>query len=228
MNIASLPAGEIAEALRRDGHPPLYYWVLHGWIEIFGESDFSVRALSGVLSALTLPLAWVAGRRSGGRPLGALALIVFSLTPFCVRYATEARMYSMVMLLVLAGYLVLTDLLRTPSFARVLLTALIVGALLWTHYWSLYLLAVVGAVLLMRWWRDPERRDGTLWALGALVIGGLSFLPWVPSLVDQAEADRHAVGAPFAADPGPRCHPSGPRGARGGRDGALRPGQTRC
>jgi uncharacterized membrane protein len=32
VNIASLPIGDIPEALRSDGHPPLYYLVLHGWI----------------------------------------------------------------------------------------------------------------------------------------------------------------------------------------------------
>ena len=32
VNIASLPIGEISDALRRDGHPPLFYVLLHGWI----------------------------------------------------------------------------------------------------------------------------------------------------------------------------------------------------
>ena len=194
VNIASLPLDEIGDALRRDGHPPLYYWLLHGWMEVFGDGDVAARSLSGIFSVLTLPLAWIAGRRLGGPSMGALALIVFALTPFCVRYATEARMYSLVMLLVLAGYLVLSDLLKAPTWWRTAAVALISGALLWTHYWAIFLIAVAGALLLVRWWRDPERRDGTLWALGALVAGGLSFLPWLPSLVDQAER----TGTPWA------------------------------
>ena len=48
VNIAKLPVGDIPEALRHDGHPPLYYWLLHGWMAVFGESDRSVRALSGI------------------------------------------------------------------------------------------------------------------------------------------------------------------------------------
>ena len=46
----------------------------------------------------SLPLAYLAGRRMGGRVLGAIALGVFALTPFLIRYGTEARMYSLVSL----------------------------------------------------------------------------------------------------------------------------------
>ena len=65
VNIAKLPLGDLREALRHDGAPPFYYVLLHGWIDLFGTSDVAVRALSGVLSVATLPLAWFAGRRLG-------------------------------------------------------------------------------------------------------------------------------------------------------------------
>ena len=32
VNISKLPLGDIGEALRHDGHPPLYYYLLHGWM----------------------------------------------------------------------------------------------------------------------------------------------------------------------------------------------------
>ena len=35
VNIASLPVGEIPDALRQDGHPPAYYLILHHWMEVF-------------------------------------------------------------------------------------------------------------------------------------------------------------------------------------------------
>ena len=68
VNIARLPLGDLLEALRHDGHPPLYYLLLHGWMEVVGEGDVAVRALSGVFAVATLPLAWIAGRRLAGRP----------------------------------------------------------------------------------------------------------------------------------------------------------------
>ena len=112
VNIAQLPVGDLVGWLRHDGHPPLYYLLLHVWTDIFGTGDVAVRALSGVFGLLTLPLAWIAGRRRGGRCSGGSRVTFVALSPFAVRYSDEARMYSMVMFLAFAGYLLLDDVLR--------------------------------------------------------------------------------------------------------------------
>src|SRR4051812_46724049 len=67
VNIAKLPITKIPDALRHDGHPPLYYFLLHFWMRAFGDGDIAVRSLSGVFAIATLPLAWVAGKLAGGR-----------------------------------------------------------------------------------------------------------------------------------------------------------------
>jgi mannosyltransferase len=208
VNISTLPLGEMPGALRRDGHPPLFYVLLHFWERLGGGADWWLRALPGVLSAATLPVIHAAGRRIGARadsvtgagPLGArrtglLALAVLSLMPFAVRYGAEVRMYSLVMLLVSLGYLLVDDLLTgrrgetwravTPSAAG---AALVAAALLWSHYWSLWLLAGVGLLALWRAWREPAggRRTGARALVVSLVAGGLLFLPWVPTLLYQS------------------------------------------
>ncbi|MDQ3294343.1 MAG: YraN family protein, partial [Actinomycetota bacterium] len=104
-NIAGLGLGSIPEALRHDGHPPLYYFLLHWWMNLFGEGDAEVRSLSGVLAVAALPLAWLVGRRVGGRRVAWATSLLLALSPFAVRYATETRMYALVILLVLAGHL---------------------------------------------------------------------------------------------------------------------------
>ena len=48
---------------------------------------------------------WAAGRRLGGRTTATIALLLLASSPFAIRYATEARMYSLVTLLALGGYL---------------------------------------------------------------------------------------------------------------------------
>lgn len=194
VNIASLPLGDIGAALRHDGHPPLYYWLLHGWMEVVGDGDVAARTLSGVLSVATLPLAWLAGRRIAGRPGACWAVVVVALSPYAVRYGTEARMYALVMFLVAAGYLLLRSVLDGATGWRLPVLALVTGALLWTHYWSLYLLAVTGTLVLLRWWRDPSTRHASGAAVVALVAGGLTFLPWLPSFLEQA---AH-TGTPWA------------------------------
>ncbi len=195
VNIASLPVGDIPDALRHDGHPPLYYWLLHGWMSLFGDGDVAVRALSGLLSVATLPLAWAAGRRMAGRGGAAWAVVVLALSPFAVRYATEARMYALVMFLVAAGYVVLARVLSTPRTLDVVLLAGIAAALLWTHYWALYLIAATGGLLVMRWWRQPARRRATLAAASAIALGSTTFVAWLGVFVDQA---AH-TGTPWAS-----------------------------
>lgn len=199
VNIARLPISKIPEALRHDGHPPLYYVLLHGWMNVFGESDRSVRALSGLWSLAAFPLLWVAARRLGGRRVATYAIVLLAVSPYVVRYGTETRMYAMLMALSLAGWLLVADALRRPTAVRLAAIAVIVGVLLWTHYWSMWLLASGTIALLVGAWRarrsdDTVRLRSTLAVLGALVVGGLLFLPWVPNLLYQG---AH-TGTPWA------------------------------
>ena len=213
VNIARLPIGEIPAALRLDGHPPLYYVLLHGWMSVLGESDTAVRALSALFSVLTVPLLWWVLRPRGER-VAWVAAGLLAASPFAIRYATEARMYSLVMLLVVAGWLAVERSIERPSFWRLAGVAACTGLLLLTHYWSMFLLAAVGIVLL---WAALRRGVTAAWkVIAAMVVGGLAFLPWVPSFLTQlqhtgtpwGEASRPAdviwlsavdfVGGPFS------------------------------
>jgi len=199
VNIARLPLADIPAALRHDGHPPLYYGLLHGWMQVFGSGDGAVRSLSGLFSVVALPLAWLAGRRRGGPLLGWIAVAVLALSPFGLRYATETRMYALVMVLVLAGYLVVDDVARRarPGWLPLAALALLSGALLLTHYWAIWLLGSVELVLAWRWWRSTgvEARRPLARAFLAVAAGGLLFLPWLPSFLYQS---AH-TGTPWAS-----------------------------
>jgi uncharacterized membrane protein len=194
VNISKLSRPDLLAALRHDGHPPLYYLLLHVWMRAFGDGDIAARSLSGIISVATLPLAWLAGKRLAGVTGARWSLALLALSPFAIRYATEARMYALVMFLVLCLALVLDNLLERPRPSGVVSLAVISGALLWTHYWSLYLLATIGGLLIVRWWRDRGTREVTRWAILGLGLGGLLWLPWVPSLLSQA---AH-TGTPWA------------------------------
>src|SRR4029450_2947555 len=122
---------------------------------------------------------------------------VVALSPYAIRYATEARMYSLVMLLVLAGYLVLSDALVDPRPWRLAALALISGLLLLSHYWSFYLLAGTGLVLATRWWRRPPERARTGRVMLAMAAGGLLFLPWLPGFLYQSANTGTPWGEPF-------------------------------
>ena len=198
VNIASFPLRSIAHELRLDGAPPLYYYLLHVWMGLVGHSDASIRALSGLFGVFALPLMWWVVRRGFGRTEAIAALAVLASSPFAVYFATETRMYSLIVLLVTAGIGALQALLSRPTIPRAALVALIGALLLYTHYWALYLFVVVGCWLLIVALRDTgARRRGGVYGLAALLAAGILWLPWVPTFLYQ----RAHTGTPWSAAP---------------------------
>lgn len=192
--IARLPLAELPQALREDGAPPLYYLLLHAWIGLVGDGGLVVRLPSVGLAALSLVLVCQLGRRLGGPAAGRAALILLASMPWWARYATETRMYMLIVVLVLAGGLALHALRARPSATAFVGVAAATGALLLTHYWSLFLLAGVGVWHL----RPLLRRSRTaVRVLAAMAVGSLAFLPWLSSFLYQSSH----TGAPWAKAP---------------------------
>ena len=195
--IAEKPLGDIPDALRLDGHPPFYYFLIHIWMDLVGTSDFAVRALSGLIAVASLPLVWVAGRRLAGLHAAWLALTAAAVSPFAIRYATEARMYSLVALVCLALWYLTDRALTAPKWRRLGALAGLAALALYTHYWSAYLIGALGLVSLWAWRRD--KNSGGLKVAGALTLGVVLFLPWVPIMFDQLQH----TGTPWALPSAP-------------------------
>ena len=107
-------------------------------------------------------------------------------------------------------YLAVRRALELPSRRRLIAVEAVTAALMYTHYWDLYLVAVGGAVGLWRTvdgdaGRGPSRaRTRTRAArpaksLGAMVGGVAVWLPWSPVFVFQV---LH-TGTPWASPAGP-------------------------
>ena len=202
VSIARKPLHELPAYLKRDGAPPLFYVLLHGWTGIFGTSNLAVRALPGVIGVATLPLAWLAGKRLAGTWAAWAAMLLVATSPFAIRYATEARMYSLVALLTALGYLALDRALRHPRLGNLAAVAAVTALLLYTHYWAFYLLGVTMIWLAYQSWLGrPQWHRGARAALLAGAVGCVAFLPWVPIFLFQSAhtGTPWATPATFAA-----------------------------
>ncbi len=170
-------------------------------MSIFGQSDFSTRFLSGIFGVLTLPVAWLAANRFGGRMVAWTTLVLLATAPFAVYYATEARMYSLVLLLTGCGILALQRSLSKPRPGNLIAVGVVTAALLYAQYWAIYLVAMVGLWLVLSMLRSRQRDKGSdRWrrpipTLIALLVGCLTFVPWLPTFLYQA---KH-TGTPWAA-----------------------------
>jgi len=121
-----------------------------------------------------------------------------TLSPFDVTYGQEVRMYSLVMLLTACGFIALDRAVRQPRPGNLVAVAVVTAALLYTQYWAVYLLATVAVGLLWAGWRpkaDAAQRRGARRSFGALVVGAIAFVPWLPTFIFQS---RH-TGTPWAA-----------------------------
>src|SRR5438309_8912337 len=93
------PLGDIPGLLRHDGAPPLFYMLLHFWMQAFGTGESATHALSLVFGLLTIPVGMWAGWSLFGRRAGVYAAFLFAFSTFLTAYAQESRMYELMALL---------------------------------------------------------------------------------------------------------------------------------
>src|SRR5947209_13442403 len=59
--ISSHSLSAIPGVLRHDGSPPLFYLLLHVWIQLFGNSEAATHSFTIVIGLLTIPVGFWAG-----------------------------------------------------------------------------------------------------------------------------------------------------------------------
>ncbi len=195
VGIASHPLTDIPRALVQDGSPPLYYLLLHVWMEIAGTGEAATRALSLLFALIAVPVSFWAGSATFDRRAGALAAAGAAGCPFLTYYAQETRMYSLVVVLSLAACasFVLAFVRGRPR--HVPLLGLWLTLLLYTHNWGLFLTGGMAVA-----WLALRRRGTVETKPGALLAAAiaLAYLPWLPTVVSQALD----TAAPWSSRPG--------------------------
>jgi hypothetical protein len=203
VGIADRPLGDIPTALRADGSPPLYYMLLHFWLGIAGSSEAGVRGLSLLFALLAVPAAWWAGRMVWSSTKAAwFAAVLMAFNPFLAQYAQEARMYSLVALLIIPATVcfvrayALDRLGGRPWIAGF---AVSVAVALYTHNWPIFFTVAAAVAWALLWKLAADRRRRELLRDGLLGFGGALalYLPWVPTTLYQA---AH-TGAPWSDAP---------------------------
>ncbi|MEZ4517429.1 MAG: glycosyltransferase family 39 protein [Chloroflexota bacterium] len=65
--VSRLTTGGILSTTGNDVHPPLYFWLLHLWRSLSGDSEFGLRLLSSFFGTLTVAATFALGRDMGRR-----------------------------------------------------------------------------------------------------------------------------------------------------------------
>ena len=174
IQMASAELNRIAVQPGMDVHPPAYFLLLRGWMEIAGRSEFSLRWLSVPFSLLTVALLMRFGKKisrqlNGGKGAFAISLATGGLaavSPLFVAYAQEVRMYALLVFVALTSVYAQWQIVCDPSNSRPIrlrplwiLYILATAACLYTHYFTIFLLLFQNLVWLV-WMLIPTPNSG--------------------------------------------------------------------
>lgn len=175
---SSMSVEEMVDNLKYDNHPPLYYLLLKAWTTAFGDSETSIRFLSLIFSVITIFLVYRIGEEIYSKKTGLYASFLISIAVFHVKYAQEARSYTLFAMLAAVSFLYFFRLKKDVNKKNIVLYLLSSIFLLYTHTYSLFLLLVQNIVMFL------QRKDLKKW-LGLQTVLGVLYLPYIFVLVKQ-------------------------------------------
>lgn len=210
-SLRTLP--ELIEALQNNVHVPAYFGLLGLWEDFVGQSEFALRALSTLLSILSVALTYALGKRLF-HPIAGLAAAAFvALNTFSIYYAQETRMYAMLAAVGAASMWVFIDFWKRPDFRRGLALALLNALGLYTHY-SYPLVMIAQGFLALFWlagmfydslsvrgWRRSFEQIKTplIAYITANLLTVILFLPWLPTALTSITAQPN-ISEPTSLD----------------------------
>ena len=182
---ARLPISQIVNNTVQSSHPPLYYLLLHMWLGLVPDSDTAVKLLSVLWGALLIPAVyWLSQQLFNNHTVSLTAAALVAVSPFHILYSHELRMYTQLMVLVVAGTAVYWQARQTNKVGWWLLAGLLFLCAVYTHLFAFLALAGIGLYAL----RESRRNRRALGATaGITAVIMLCFLPWLNLMLAEAE-----------------------------------------
>lgn len=162
-----------ADASAAEEHPPAYYFILWGWIKIFGNSLVAVRMLSIITSIGIIFCVYLIASHLFDQQTALTAAFLSTILPFQIHYGQEIRMYGLLTLwLCIATYALLKRQWILFSIAAALAQ--------YTHNLAaFYLIPLAITPIFQKDWKTL--RSLTLAGFAAIII----YSPWLTQLPAQ-------------------------------------------
>lgn len=175
-------ADTIKALVEHPEHPPLYYVMARFWMQLFNDVVTTPRSLSALISLLVLPCVyWLCLELFESSMVGWVAVALVAVSPICIRYAQEARQYSLWIVMILLSSVALLRAIRLKTKFTWIAYSVIVALSLYCHLFSGLVLMGHGLYVLAL---ERFRLTKTLTAyLLASSFGLLAFTPWVGVII---------------------------------------------
>ncbi len=188
----------LADAVRADlTNPPLYYLLLNIFARFFGTTAYALRWVSSAFNLITIALLYALTRRLFDRKAGVYAAAVAASAALLWWASQEARMYTMLALLVVIAAFAWQRLLERPTRAAWLALWAAELALLYSHNTGPIAAVWLNLVTLIAWVgaRNFHRPNWRTWFAGQIGIFVL-WLPWLRIFLNLGEANAALSSAP--------------------------------
>ena len=98
----SNPFEIVVSLFNEDFHVPMHFVLLHYWMKLFGQTDFTLRLMGCLITVLSVPVSfYVLKDLFASRKIAIIASLFLSLNAFNIHYSTEVRFYGMAITLML-------------------------------------------------------------------------------------------------------------------------------
>jgi uncharacterized membrane protein len=183
IKIAKLPVLSLLKFLYSDVHPPLYFYLLHYWIKLFGSSEAAVRFLSLFFGELLILYIYLFCRKFLSLRTAVIASVLISISAFLIRYSQETRSYSLLAFLTAASMYyflsTLTDYKKQYSILHIITSTL----LIYTHVYGFFIITAQ-IVFLLIYYKTAGKEIISI-AIRNIVLTFVFFLPWAWVLLNQ-------------------------------------------
>jgi hypothetical protein len=194
------------------GKLPLFDIVLHGWVRLFGDSLFALRAMPAALGTIAIVLLFIAVREvcrslggetvaEAGEVAGAFAALIYALNVTMVVSDRTAREFPLLIIAELAQIIFFVRAQRRATWVEYLGIAISTAIMVSTNYTASFLLSAealwLGSLLLARWAGSARAADLEILGPGLAVMAGIALLtPLLPGIfISSSHAVHHnAVG----------------------------------
>lgn len=121
-------------------NPPFYYMILSFWVPVFGDSEFIARVPSAVLGSLSIFAVYALGKLLYNKKTGLIAALIVAASVFHIRYAQEARGYTLMVCLMLVSYYCLLQLTIKNRTTYAVMYVASTALLVYTHYYGVMII----------------------------------------------------------------------------------------
>ena len=106
----NFPLGIMDNLLNLDlQHTPVYFFLLHFWMKIFGDGEIAIRTLSLIFGVFSVPMAYIVTKKLFDKTPALAVMAIVAVSPLLVFFSVEARMYPLSVFLVLVSLNFLVD-----------------------------------------------------------------------------------------------------------------------